>query len=159
MGSAVTIILKPKMITTAKELRDYPISQRKCYFKHERRLKYFEQYTPTNCEIECEADKVLEKCNCLPIYIESDTDGIATCGFANFKSCLEVVKLELVGTNFGTCNCLPTCTTVIYDAEIVVTTLNMSISSKFQEELRIYVFRYIPVLKKFRNFSVTNTSS
>jgi acid-sensing ion channel, other len=71
IGSAVNVILKPKMITTAKELQHYPVSERKCYFDNERRLKYFNQYTPSNCEVECEVDYILKECGCLPIYIES----------------------------------------------------------------------------------------
>jgi acid-sensing ion channel, other len=68
MGSTVNVILKPKMITTAEELRDYPISLRKCYFSNELQLKYFKEYTPTNCEIECEVDRILEICGCRPMY-------------------------------------------------------------------------------------------
>jgi acid-sensing ion channel, other len=71
LGSSVNVVLKPKMITTAKELQHYPVSERKCYYSNERPLKYFNQYTPTNCEIECEVEYILEHCGCLPIYIES----------------------------------------------------------------------------------------
>jgi acid-sensing ion channel, other len=71
LEDSVTIVVKPRMMTIAKELLDYPIEIRKCYLKNERRLKYFSQYTQNNCEIECEVDIVLDKCGCFKIFIES----------------------------------------------------------------------------------------
>jgi acid-sensing ion channel, other len=71
MAYALTAVVKPHMMTTSNKLRDYPISIRKCYFSNERRLKYFTQYTQSNCEVECEADIIAKKCGCLPINFQS----------------------------------------------------------------------------------------
>jgi Amiloride-sensitive sodium channel len=59
------------MMTTAEELKNYPKSQRKCNFSQKPTLKYFKQYTQTNCEIECEVNYIVKYCKCHPLYIES----------------------------------------------------------------------------------------
>jgi acid-sensing ion channel, other len=70
MGNSMTIIVDPRLMTTAEELGAYTVSERNCYFSDERRLKYFEKYTQPNCETECEIDNVLKHCLCFPIFIE-----------------------------------------------------------------------------------------
>jgi acid-sensing ion channel, other len=65
---SVTYILKPKMMVASSKLQGYPVSLRNCYFSNERRLKYFNHYTQANCETECMADLVLEKCGCIQIF-------------------------------------------------------------------------------------------
>jgi acid-sensing ion channel, other len=74
LGDAATFAVKPRMMTIADDLQDYSIDIRKCYLKNERRLKYFTQYSQSNCEIECVVDMVLEKCGCFLIFIESKTN-------------------------------------------------------------------------------------
>jgi acid-sensing ion channel, other len=68
---SLTSVVKPKMMTTSDELRDYSVSERKCYFSNERRLQYFNQYTQSNCEIECIAEFINQKCKCLPVNFNS----------------------------------------------------------------------------------------
>jgi acid-sensing ion channel, other len=154
LGSTVNIVLKPQMIDTAQELRDYPVSERKCYFRNEHRLKYFQEYTPNNCELECEVDLILEKCGCLLISVESkkhfsydflkanyafffskERKGIDICGFGSRPNCFWIIQLDLVQRNHEPCNCLPSCTTITYDADVYVAPLNMTDPSKFENEL------------------------
>jgi acid-sensing ion channel, other len=66
----MTIIVQPKLVTTSEALRSYSIAERKCYFSDQRHLKYFERYTQSNCETECEIDFVMEECECRPMFIE-----------------------------------------------------------------------------------------
>jgi Amiloride-sensitive sodium channel len=83
LQESLNLVLTPKMITTSEELRSYSPTKRNCYFSNEGGLKYFKQYTQSNCEIECLADAILKNCGCLPIYIESDyTSSLEI--FANF---------------------------------------------------------------------------
>jgi len=70
-GDLATLIVEPKVMTTARELRAYPIAKRQCYFSDERQLMYFDRYTQSNCETECEINDILEQCGCLLIFIES----------------------------------------------------------------------------------------
>jgi acid-sensing ion channel, other len=71
LEGSVTFLVKPKMMVTEDKLRDYSVESRECYFSNERHLKYFEQYTQSNCEVECEANLTLQYCQCSLIFIES----------------------------------------------------------------------------------------
>jgi len=71
MKVSANMIVTPKVMMNSDEVRHYPAAQRNCYFGFERRLKYFRQYTQSNCENECRVDSIWEICGCLPIYIES----------------------------------------------------------------------------------------
>jgi acid-sensing ion channel, other len=68
--AAVNYVVSPNIMSNSDEVRSYPLVQRNCYFSDERRLKYFKQYTQTNCEIECFLEKALQQCGCLPMAIE-----------------------------------------------------------------------------------------
>jgi Amiloride-sensitive sodium channel len=68
MNESKTFTVKPKVMSTSDELKHYPVDERKCVFSNERRLKYFNQYTQSNCEIECEVDQVLQECGCVPVF-------------------------------------------------------------------------------------------
>jgi acid-sensing ion channel, other len=70
MNFSTTYVLKPTMMVTSAQLRAYPVGVRKCYFSDEHRLRHFNYYTQTNCEIECEADFILEKCGCSMIIYD-----------------------------------------------------------------------------------------
>jgi acid-sensing ion channel, other len=69
-GASLSVILRPRMITSGHELRHYSVTDRKCYFSDEVRLKYFFSYTKILCELECEIDLILELCGCLLHIIE-----------------------------------------------------------------------------------------
>jgi acid-sensing ion channel, other len=68
MNESKTFTVIPKIMTTSDELKNYPVNKRKCVFRNERRLKYFNEYTQSNCEIECEVDQILEQCGCVPVF-------------------------------------------------------------------------------------------
>lgn len=61
----VIVQVKPNMITTSKNLRDYKPNQRQCYFSSERQLRFFKIYTQRNCELECLANFTKTKCGCV----------------------------------------------------------------------------------------------
>jgi acid-sensing ion channel, other len=72
MKKSFKLNITPRMMMTSPEMRSYLPTKRNCYYSDEQRLKYFKQYTQSNCEIECLADIVLEDCNCLPLFVESN---------------------------------------------------------------------------------------
>ncbi|CAH1972362.1 unnamed protein product [Acanthoscelides obtectus] len=41
------------MIRTSHKVRKYHPDTRECYFSNEKYLRYFKQYTPSNCRLEC----------------------------------------------------------------------------------------------------------
>jgi Amiloride-sensitive sodium channel len=52
-GTAMEILITPKLTQTDDSLRSLSPSERQCYFEGERRLKFFKVYTQSNCEFEC----------------------------------------------------------------------------------------------------------
>lgn len=65
VGRKVIIYVKPSVIVSAKPLRKYDPKYRQCFFDSERQLKYFKVYTKSNCEHECLAEAIKEKCGCV----------------------------------------------------------------------------------------------
>jgi acid-sensing ion channel, other len=52
-------------MTTADNFEKYSVPQRQCYFSNERYLKFFNDYTQDNCDLECEANVTIKHCGCL----------------------------------------------------------------------------------------------
>ncbi|CAO1421220.1 unnamed protein product [Diamesa serratosioi] len=127
------ISVKPRMIITSDELLEsYVPSRRQCY-NDERNLKYFKVYTQSNCELECLTEYVLKTCKCVKFSMPHEK-GTKICAY-NQVSCyhkaeadwmLEELKnsIEKNSTNHHFCNCLPSCTSLEYDAEISQTNFN-----------------------------------
>ncbi|XP_058837402.1 pickpocket protein 28-like [Topomyia yanbarensis] len=123
----VIISVKPQMITTSDGLRHYAPHRRQCYFNHERRLKYFQVYTQQNCKLECITNYTLNLCGCVKFSMPRDAQ-TKVCGASKIE-CYNEAEDELAGqevrhsvdkksTQRSTCDCLPACTSVQYDAEI-----------------------------------------
>jgi acid-sensing ion channel, other len=47
------ISIQPKKMSTSDNLKAYTPKKRQCYFRGERRLKYFKHYNLANCKLEC----------------------------------------------------------------------------------------------------------
>jgi hypothetical protein len=47
------ISIEPKVMTTSKNLRHYAPKKRQCFFPGEKKLKFFKEYSQSNCELEC----------------------------------------------------------------------------------------------------------
>jgi acid-sensing ion channel, other len=70
-SSLFMLWIEPKMIVTAPELRNLPVSKRQCYFNNERYLRFFRYYTQKNCEVECLANMTIRKCGCQRFFMKS----------------------------------------------------------------------------------------
>lgn len=66
------VSVKPQMITTSPELRNYDPNQRKCYFDGERPLQFFKLYSQNNCELECLSNHTKEACGCVKFSYPSN---------------------------------------------------------------------------------------
>lgn len=121
------IAVKPQMIITSDELlEDYAPSVRQCYHQ-EKQLKYFQVYTQSNCELECLTEYVLKECKCVKFSMPHEK-GTKICAYdevscyykAESDWLLEELKnsIETNSTNHHFCNCLPSCTSLEYNAEI-----------------------------------------
>lgn len=61
------IFIKPKVILPTADLDTYGLSERKCFFQSERKLKFFKIYTQSNCRTECGWNHTLDKCGCATV--------------------------------------------------------------------------------------------
>ncbi|XP_065086994.1 pickpocket protein 28-like [Ochlerotatus camptorhynchus] len=123
----VIISVKPEMITTSEGLRDYAPHRRQCYFNYERWLKFFKVYTQQNCELECITNYTRLACGCVKFSMPHD-DRTEICGSSQI-ACYNAAENELLSHDVkhsvnssydfrAKCDCLPSCTSVQYDAEI-----------------------------------------
>lgn len=65
------IMIKPKLITSATELRSYTPMQRQCFYNSERKLRFFKMYTQNNCEMECLTNFTKIECGCVHFTMPS----------------------------------------------------------------------------------------
>lgn len=129
MNQQVLISVKPTVITTTKKLKSYTPSSRQCYFENERYLRFFKGYTQVNCELECLTNHTLNKCGCVTFSMPRNAI-TPVCGpdkiICYRKAEYDVMYKEFKGVEDSsnnkeensTCNCLPGCTSISYDAEI-----------------------------------------
>lgn len=72
LGSSVVAGIKPNMMTTSEELRNYPPEKRQCFFTGEKKLQLFKGYNQANCLIECLTDYTLGHCGCVGFHMASE---------------------------------------------------------------------------------------
>ncbi|GAB0097251.1 pickpocket protein 28 [Sergentomyia squamirostris] len=126
LNQVITVSVKPSMFSTSKALKNYEPTRRQCYFNHERQLHFFRIYTQRNCNLECLSLYTKKKCGCVRFFMPRDNDTLI-CGTAKV-SCYNAVEYELLRAevtadlqknySHSPCNCLPACTSIVYDAEI-----------------------------------------
>lgn len=136
-GSLTTIKVLPQMTRTGPNLNSYSPIKRKCYFTHERFLRFFKIYTKSNCELECLTNYTLAKCGCVKFDMprEKATSvcdiNQSTCYIAALYDVwdLETDEEGLYGgvddKNVSlNCNCLPTCTELNYEMDVTHVTVD-----------------------------------
>ncbi|XP_037034176.1 pickpocket protein 28-like [Bradysia coprophila] len=122
-SESVMVLIKPNMITTSDDLRDYEPHRKQCFFNSERQLKYFKVYNQRNCELECLTELTESECGCVKFSMPKKND-TKVCGIGKLK-CYERAEKKLfervrsTGLSYmDECNCLPACTQITYDVEI-----------------------------------------
>lgn len=123
------IAVKPQMMITSADVAAYEPHKRQCYMNMERNLTFFKVYNQNNCELECLTNYTLKECGCVPFAMPR-TPEMPICSHqqilcyftAMFSMNLKQfsqVRVNVKPThNIGiACNCMPTCTSVEYDAE------------------------------------------
>ncbi|XP_059608203.1 pickpocket protein 28-like [Phlebotomus argentipes] len=125
LNQEITVTVKPSMFTTSDGLMGYNPSRRQCFFNHERELEFFRVYTQSNCELECLSNYTKERCGCVKFSMPRHAD-TPICGSAMIQ-CYRQAEYELLQLEIQedlskisnrTCNCLPACTSIVYDSEI-----------------------------------------
>lgn len=67
----VLIKIKPKVTVTSEDLHHYSPQVRGCYFRSERRLRFYKSYSQRKCEEECLANSTKKLCGCVQFYMPS----------------------------------------------------------------------------------------
>uniref|UniRef100_A0A182T5M0 Pickpocket n=1 Tax=Anopheles maculatus TaxID=74869 RepID=A0A182T5M0_9DIPT len=124
----LTVRLDPYLITTSKNVKSYSAQKRRCYYPHERYLRFFRTYTKPNCVLECLSNFTLHMCGCVQ-YSMPRPPGVHICGIERL-ACCERAELILQEQGLGlvdnsttrmllqSCNCLPACIFLEYKTEI-----------------------------------------
>ncbi|KAF5285661.1 hypothetical protein FQR65_LT13091 [Abscondita terminalis] len=106
------ITLNPVISEAEKTLQHESYKSRWCFFNEERYLKYFVTYTLQNCITECNVNYTLEKCNCMPYYIMSNST-VEMCEYQHQECIARAKNLAAYNEkplqNRSKCNCLPNC--------------------------------------------------
>ncbi|KAJ3646105.1 hypothetical protein Zmor_023712 [Zophobas morio] len=66
---AVSTTITPTQIMTSDAVKNYPAQKRQCYFPREKKLKYFNIYSQSHCEIECLTNFTLLSCQCVLFHM------------------------------------------------------------------------------------------
>ncbi|XP_058456339.1 pickpocket protein 28-like [Malaya genurostris] len=148
----IKIAVRPLIVRTDESLRSYGSERRQCYFIWERQLKFFRTYSRGNCELECLANFTLKICGCVKFSMPR-SNGTRMCSTREMKCVLRAEpkllkksaqhRLQQQSSFAVPCNCLPACTSLLYDAEITQSTYN------FHETLNL---RYAPIWPPVREF-------
>ncbi|XP_052890519.1 pickpocket protein 28-like [Anopheles moucheti] len=141
---AVSVIVRPRLLTTQTNLHRYPYTKRQCFFADERKLRFFRVYNEQNCEFECLTNYTLATCGCVTFAMPRENT-TRVCGIHE-KRCYKMAVTRLmeldemtVYTGQDTCDCLPACTTIKYDVELSNDWLNMDamLDSMFKRERKM----------------------
>nr|XP_029720869.1 pickpocket protein 28-like [Aedes albopictus] len=127
LNQEVAVSVTPRMIITSESIQSYKPNRRQCFFNNERYLKFFKDYTQSNCELECLANFTLRRCGCVKFSMPRSPK-VKICG-VTMEKCYEIATVELLEMevkyrenprlkNLDDCNCLPSCTSVQYNTEI-----------------------------------------
>lgn len=95
LHKSVYILISMQETESDDTIQTLSVNQRKCVYKDEKKLKYFndELYSYSGCLKECKIDKSLEVCGCLPpFYRYPRFNNLTYCDFKSLK-CLKDEKI------------------------------------------------------------------
>ncbi|XP_059611780.1 sodium channel protein Nach-like [Phlebotomus argentipes] len=98
-------------------VRNLPITDRKCYFPTDFRLKFFSNYRENNCDIECRIDETLNYCQCVPFFFPNPQN-LDVCNVTRIPCLVDNYDLINRQSTNGTepfCDCLSNCNGIYYD--------------------------------------------
>ncbi|XP_055640074.1 sodium channel protein Nach-like [Toxorhynchites rutilus septentrionalis] len=131
-------ILPSETYITSNAL-EQDIATRHCVNYNEMRLGVFRNYSFVNCMAECRASEIFRRCGCVPHSVPSN-GSLPACELRNTKCLLAntqyfhsamPVAHQTDGTILSLCNCLPSCDSVQYSAEMISNPLNRAYSNNF----------------------------
>lgn len=122
LGYDIVMSVHPNIMNSTDRLKQYPEDKRQCAKDEEsRQLSFFKNYTQRNCQL-CELSfRQNQACKCVEYGLPREKDQPICRSKINLK-CIEHVESETVLNIFNksavSFNCLPSCNSISYDAEI-----------------------------------------
>jgi hypothetical protein len=135
----MNIFLQPKIVRTKDKLKSVDPERRNCYFHGERKLRFFKVYTKHHCNLECKANLSMSILNCVRLDNVRDIN-TKTCDLSQLYASRTIDMLyyvfkaqkrgkiiqyyekifgrSLMNETFD-CNCLDTCSTIVYEAKAI----------------------------------------
>ncbi|KAK2717807.1 hypothetical protein QYM36_006566, partial [Artemia franciscana] len=110
VGLKLTVIKNGDMVH-----RNIKLAARNCYFRTEKKLKYFVNYTTADCLIDCRISRMVDACGCRP-WIWFVIGPWPVCNITQYQ-CL--IQAEFGHqNNIKSCDCQTSCEQTRYDLEI-----------------------------------------
>ncbi|XP_071052550.1 pickpocket protein 28-like [Onthophagus taurus] len=131
-GIEARIVVKPRKVDSTATLQSIDIVKRQCFFPRERYLQLYRTYTERNCKSECQANKTLGLCNCVPYFLPKNRTA-RICG-KKHEVCVQKVKAQLEKPSLTPeCNCLPSCFELSYEKSNSYNTI--SVKAKLRDDV------------------------
>lgn len=111
------VAVEPDVINSDEKLRSYSPKERDCYFPDEHPLKYFLEYSKSNCEYECYINTTEKKYNCLPDFMPHSAD-IRVCNLTITILILEQIWSIQTDKRDPACECLNDCNSINYNIRL-----------------------------------------
>ncbi|XP_048482173.1 pickpocket protein 28 isoform X4 [Plutella xylostella] len=113
-GAEARVAVTPRILDAQPQLQAIDRAQRLCVFSSERNLTFYRTYTQRNCEMECEAETMLNTCQCVQYFMPKNRS-TRVCGKADAE-CYSGRTLpgNREESSGGGCGCLPACTEISY---------------------------------------------
>lgn len=110
------IMIKPVITNKVDGLETLSLNKRQCYLEGEKELYFFKKYTKRNCELECLTNMTRRMCGCVSFYMPRESH-TKICGTSKIQCYRNVTRISAQHDPVK-CNCLPSCTSIVYDAEM-----------------------------------------
>ncbi|XP_048482172.1 pickpocket protein 28 isoform X3 [Plutella xylostella] len=81
-GAEARVAVTPRILDAQPQLQAIDRAQRLCVFSSERNLTFYRTYTQRNCEMECEAETMLNTCQCVQYFMPKNRS-TRVCGKAD----------------------------------------------------------------------------
>ncbi|KAL1492021.1 hypothetical protein ABEB36_012525 [Hypothenemus hampei] len=165
-NTAVIAAIKPVVVSTSENFKKFSPEKRNCYFENENPLRYFKEYTQSNCELDCLTRYTLYWCRCVAFYMPMDN--ITTiCSSLNRKCLHEAEEIMfsnklIINPNANAdekppqCHCLPSCRDLSYEVETSSIKYKPVILSKFDDSGRNYSYSRLVIYFKRNHFTASN---
>ncbi|XP_036344575.1 pickpocket protein 28-like [Rhagoletis pomonella] len=123
-GREARVPIEPIYENAVPSIRAIHKERRRCLFSDEGDLTYYRTYSRRNCEIECEAKILIDKCDCVLYYLPRINGSARICG-PNDNACTNEVltKIESLDKKLTCSSCWPACFELSYKAMVTATTI------------------------------------